>query len=65
MTFRVYNRYIVAAIANVGSMLFGLDISSASAFVGQDQYHQYFTNPDSLTQGGIPPQWPVVLFSVL
>lgn len=51
--YKVYNPYFVAAIATIGGMLFGFDISSVSAFVSQQHYREYFGNPDSVTQGGI------------
>ena len=34
-------------------MLFGFDISSMSAWIGSDQYLDYFNSPDSTAQGGI------------
>ena len=34
-------------------MLFGFDISSMSAWIGSDQYLDYFGHPDSTKQGGI------------
>jgi sugar porter (SP) family MFS transporter len=51
--FTVYNPYVVAFVACIGGMLFGFDISSVSAFVGEEHYNAYFDSPDSLTQGGI------------
>ncbi|VVT45033.1 uncharacterized protein SAPINGB_P000615 [Magnusiomyces paraingens] len=51
--FKVYNPYLMALIATVGGMLFGFDISSVSAFVGQEEYRRYFGYPNSVTQGGI------------
>lgn len=51
--FKVYNPYVTACVACIGGMLFGFDISSVSAFVGQPAYNDYFNTPDSLTQGGI------------
>ncbi|VVT56550.1 uncharacterized protein SAPINGB_P005146 [Magnusiomyces paraingens] len=53
MGFVVYNPYLTAAIATIGGMLFGFDISSVSSFVGQEHYRSYFNYPDSITQGGI------------
>lgn len=34
-------------------MLFGFDVSSMSAWIGTDQYLDYFDSPDSAKQGGI------------
>jgi MFS family permease len=34
-------------------MLFGFDISSMSAWIGSDQYLEYFNHPGSTEQGGI------------
>lgn len=34
-------------------MLFGFDISSMSAWIGSDQYRDYFNDPGSTEQGGI------------
>jgi sugar porter (SP) family MFS transporter len=53
MAIRVYNPYLSAAIATIGGMLFGFDISSVSSFVSQPQYLEFFGHPNSITQGGI------------
>lgn len=53
---KIYNPYLTAAIATVGGMLFGFDISSVSAFQNQDEpghYRDYFHYPSTLAQGGI------------
>ncbi|TVY17485.1 High-affinity glucose transporter [Lachnellula arida] len=50
---KIKNVYFLAAIATVGGMLFGFDISSISAIIGTDQYVEYFNNPQGTTQGGI------------
>jgi MFS family permease len=34
-------------------MLFGFDVSSMSAWIGSEQYLEYFGHPDSNKQGGI------------
>lgn len=34
-------------------MLFGFEVSSMSAWIGSDQYREYFGDPDATTQGGI------------
>ncbi len=51
--FTVYNAYLTTFIACIGGALFGFDISSVSAFVGDEHYLKYFNYPDSITQGGI------------
>jgi len=51
--YTAYNPYVTAGIATIGGMLFGFDISSVSAFIGQPEYMKYFNSPDSLEQGGI------------
>ncbi|CZR58457.1 related to high-affinity glucose transporter [Phialocephala subalpina] len=50
---KITNVYFLAAIATVGGMLFGFDISSMSAIIGTQQYIDYFNNPQGITQGGI------------
>lgn len=40
--YKVYNPYIVAAIAVMGGMLFGFDISSMSSLLSNENYVQYF-----------------------
>ncbi|KAI7656186.1 hypothetical protein KC318_g12563, partial [Hortaea werneckii] len=47
------NIYVLAAFGTIGGSLFGFDISSMSAWVGADQYLEYFNHPDSDLQGGI------------
>lgn len=37
----------------IGGALFGFDVSSMSAWIGSEQYLEYFGHPDSNTQGGI------------
>ena len=37
----------------IGGALFGFDVSSMSAWIGSEQYLEYFGHPDSDTQGGI------------
>ncbi|QNP96323.1 YALIA101S04e15874g1_1 [Yarrowia lipolytica] len=51
--YKVHNPYLTAAVATMGGMLFGFDISSVSAFVGEDNYMNYFGHPTSFQQGGI------------
>ncbi|RKL33036.1 High-affinity glucose transporter [Fusarium oxysporum] len=51
--YRIWNIYALAAIGTIGGMLFGFDISSMSAWIGSDQYLDYFNSPGSTEQGGI------------
>ncbi|KAL1870004.1 hypothetical protein VTK73DRAFT_2847 [Phialemonium thermophilum] len=51
--YRIWNIYVLAAFGTVGGMLFGFDISSMSAWIGSDQYLDYFGHPGSTEQGGI------------
>ncbi|KAM5369020.1 hypothetical protein ACJZ2D_009223 [Fusarium nematophilum] len=51
--YRVYNIYVIAAFGTIGGMLFGFDVSSMSAWIGAEQYTDYFSNPSSTLQGGI------------
>lgn len=44
---------MLAAFGTIGGMLFGFDISSMSAWIGSDQYLEYFGHPGSTEQGGI------------
>ncbi|KAF4970142.1 hypothetical protein FSARC_2739 [Fusarium sarcochroum] len=51
--YRIWNIYALAAIGTIGGMLFGFDISSMSAWIGSDQYLEYFNHPGPTEQGGI------------
>ncbi|RAH68561.1 sugar porter family MFS transporter [Aspergillus aculeatinus CBS 121060] len=51
--YRITNIYILAALGTIGGALFGFDVSSMSAWIGTDQYLDYFNHPDSNLQGGI------------
>jgi MFS family permease len=51
--YTIWNIYVLAAFGTVGGALFGFDISSMSAWIGTDQYLDYFGSPDSTKQGGI------------
>ncbi|KAF2460099.1 sugar transporter [Lineolata rhizophorae] len=51
--FMISNIYVLAAIGTIGGALFGFDISSMSAWIGTDQYKEYFNYPSSDLQGGI------------
>uniref|UniRef100_A0A060TBY6 ARAD1B12518p n=1 Tax=Blastobotrys adeninivorans TaxID=409370 RepID=A0A060TBY6_BLAAD len=55
---KVYNSYVTAAIATIGGMEFGFDISSVSSFISQDPYQNYFHHPSTLRQGGITSAMP-------
>ena len=44
---------VLAAFGTIGGMLFGFEISSMSAWIGNDEYLEYFNHPDGTTQGGI------------
>jgi MFS family permease len=44
---------VLAAFGTIGGMLFGFDISSMSAWIGSQQYLDYFGHPGSTKQGGI------------
>lgn len=44
---------VLAAFGTIGGALFGFDISSMSAWIGADQYLDYFGSPNSNLQGGI------------
>ncbi|KAK8091258.1 sugar transporter [Apiospora phragmitis] len=51
--YTITNIYVLAAFGTIGGALFGFDISSMSAWIGADQYLDYFGSPDSNLQGGI------------
>ncbi|KAI1342569.1 putative MFS glucose transporter [Xylariaceae sp. FL0016] len=51
--YRISNIYVLAAFGTIGGALFGFDISSMSAWIGTDQYLNYFNSPGSTLQGGI------------
>lgn len=42
ITPNVYNIYVIAFITCISGMMFGFDISSMSAFIGEDYYNNYF-----------------------
>lgn len=44
---------VLAAFGTIGGMIFGFEISSMSAWIGSDQYLEYFNHPGSAEQGGI------------
>ncbi|KAK0659860.1 High-affinity glucose transporter [Lasiodiplodia hormozganensis] len=47
------NIYALAGFGTIGGALFGFDISSMSAWIGTEQYAEYFNHPSSDLQGGI------------
>ncbi|KAK4493649.1 hypothetical protein PRZ48_014834 [Zasmidium cellare] len=51
--YRFSNIYVLAAFGTIGGALFGFDVSSMSAWIGTDQYNDYFNHPNSNLQGGI------------
>ncbi|KAJ5812644.1 hypothetical protein N7474_008945 [Penicillium riverlandense] len=51
--YRITNIYALAAFGTIGGALFGFDVSSMSAWIGAQQYMDYFGSPDSNLQGGI------------
>lgn len=51
--YRFSNIYVLAAFGTIGGALFGFDVSSMSAWIGTDQYNNYFNHPNSNLQGGI------------
>ncbi|PTB39090.1 hypothetical protein M441DRAFT_70244 [Trichoderma asperellum CBS 433.97] len=51
--YRIWNIYVLAAFGTIGGMIFGFEISSMSAWIGSDQYLEYFNHPGSSQQGGI------------
>ncbi|KKO96434.1 hypothetical protein THAR02_11465 [Trichoderma harzianum] len=51
--YRIWNIYVLAAFGTIGGMIFGFEISSMSAWIGSEQYLEYFNHPSSSEQGGI------------
>ncbi|CAH6721736.1 high-affinity glucose transporter 1 [[Candida] jaroonii] len=49
----ITNIYVIASIACTAGLMFGFDISSMSAFIGTDQYQEFFDHPSSDIQGFI------------
>lgn len=50
---KLHNVYVICMISCVSGMMFGFDISSMSAFIGQKHYDAYFHTPGSNMQGFI------------
>jgi hypothetical protein len=51
--YTITNIYVLAAFGTIGGALFGFDVSSMSAWIGRDQYLDYFNHPDANMQGGV------------
>ena len=51
--YTITNIYVLAAFGTIGGALFGFDVSSMSAWIGRDQYLNYFNHPDANMQGGV------------
>jgi hypothetical protein len=51
--YQITNIYALAAFGTIGGALFGFDVSSMSAWIGSDQYLDYFNYPDPNMQGGV------------
>lgn len=47
----VHNIFLISCVTCMSGLLFGFDISSMSAFIGTNQYRNYFHKPDSQLQG--------------
>lgn len=56
--YTTYNVYVMTFLTTIGGMIFGFDISSMSAFIGQKSYNEFFNSPDSVQQGGITGAMP-------
>ncbi|PVH16406.1 uncharacterized protein CXQ87_004697 [Candidozyma duobushaemuli] len=50
---KITNIYFIACISCISGLMFGFDISSMSAFLGQDAYLRFFDSPGSDMQGFI------------
>ncbi|KAI5961206.1 HGT1 [Candida pseudojiufengensis] len=50
---KIYNPVFIACISTIAGMMFGFDISSMSAFIGQKPYMNFFNSPSSTMQGFI------------
>ncbi|CUM57470.1 uncharacterized protein AC631_02784 [Debaryomyces fabryi] len=50
---KIYNVYIIAMISCISGMMFGIDISSMSVFVSDNDYLRFFNSPNSELQGFI------------
>ena len=49
----VHNIFLISTVTCMAGLLFGFDISSMSAFIGTDQYQNYFDHPNATIQGVI------------
>mmetsp|Transcript_7358 Transcript_7358/g.9303 ORF Transcript_7358/g.9303 Transcript_7358/m.9303 type:complete len:100 (-) Transcript_7358:18-317(-) len=50
---KIHNVYIIAKISCISGMMFGIDVSSMSVFVSDDDYLHFFNSPNSGLQGFI------------
>lgn len=50
---KFHNVYVIAATSCISGMMFGIDISSMSAFLSDKSYLNYFSSPNSTMQGFI------------
>lgn len=50
---KIYNVYVIGAVACISGLMFGFDISSMSSMIGTDPYREFFNYPSSTAQGGI------------
>ncbi|KAK6197485.1 high-affinity glucose transporter [Scheffersomyces amazonensis] len=58
----IYNVYLIASISTIAGMMFGFDISSMSAFIGEDAYLNFFHTPSANVQGFITSCMPLGSF---
>ena len=49
----IYNIYVIATISCISGLMFGVDISSMSAFLSNEAYLSYFNTPSTDMQGFI------------
>lgn len=59
---KIHNVYFVAIISCLSGLMFGFDISSMSAFVGEGPYKRFFHSPNSVMQGFITSAMPLGSF---
>ena len=49
----IYNVFVIALISCISGLMFGIDISSMSLFIGDDKYIKYFHKPSTTMQSFI------------